>query len=197
MTDTTTDTAEIEARVLAGDDTITEADAVRAFTEAEGRRWFAGLRERRAERLAAAEQAQDQAARRAAALEHARTALDRSSPQRIAAAYDEAVRALTELLGVVADRNATVDALADAPEPDHAPGAVRDDLGRATVTVDGQSWAHLAVDPLLSAALGRAGATLSNNGHEWLAGRPSTYAASPDRDPAIVQVGRTELPPAV
>lgn len=197
MNDTTTDpAAELEARVMAGED-VTEAEAVAAFTAADARGRLAELRQRRAERQAAEETERDHARRRAAALEHARTALARSSPQQVAQAYDAAVAGIAALVDVVADRNATLGEIAGAAEPDRIPDAEQSINGRASVRLDGQGWRMLDLHPLLEAACRRAGAVTANHDGRFVpANRSERQYAAQRGEPAIVQAGRPTPPAA-
>lgn len=186
--------AELEQRVVDGDDTVTLDEVDHARTEATGRTRFAALKARAAERKAAEQAERDAAARRDANLEAARQALAPFAPARFAAAYDKAVAALDDLVALGQGHDAEVRRLATLPPDQRPDGATAGPTvpGGAYVEVDGRGHNPIGPGDLARAACRAAGVTAvrsrQSSEPEWrvnIGGRAG-------KDPRIVAEGRDD-----
>lgn len=190
--------AEIEGRIAAGDDSVTEAQLGKARAAAAVRSRFGRLREVAAERRRRTEADRAEAERVAVARAAVAEAVNGSQAAEIARAYDDAVSALARLTRTAQDRHRAIVRFAQGRGGHVLPAAerIRDRWpGANAVIVDGQEIRADESDPgqLVNAALAAAGVVVHTGGRgvdeafRVRAGSGEVYDRQP---PPIVTRGR-------
>lgn len=190
--DTDPEVAELEQRVVDGDDTITPDQVDQARTEATGRTRFAALKARAQAKRDAEAAERDAEARRAANLDAARQALAPFTPARFAEAYDTAVRALDDLVALGQGHDGEVRRLAALPADERPEGAVsgRTVPGGAYVKVDGRGHNPIGPGDLVRAACRAAGVTAVRKRDNAEPVWQVNVGGRAGKDPLIVSQGR-------
>ena len=191
--------AEIEARIVAGDDTVTAEQLAATRAEAAGRVRFARLRALLAERTARRDAEQVEREQAEAAIEHARAALAGHTDEALVPLFDAAEEALRALVQAAEGRNRELLRLVGLPRVERVRGVDANAVNRhgpwaARVPLPEGDVDYVEPGPLLSRLLNRADIGVHGGGRLVAIDR-ATYPRVEEQlaDPKVVARGRARL----